>query len=50
MTLALSIVQWRRDGGVRWGQLPPGRRRRGGAAAAPGEGSFFGEDDFVAML
>jgi len=32
------------------GAIAPGRRRRGGAAAAPGEGAFLGEVDFVAML
>jgi len=32
------------------GAIAPGRRRRGGATAAPGEGAFLGEGDFVAML
>jgi len=32
------------------GAIAPGRWRRGGAAAAPGEGAFFGDGDFVAML
>ena len=43
--------QWRRDGGVRWGQLPPGA---GGEGAPPPRleerEHFLGEGDFVAML
>ena len=47
MTHPQSVAAGR---GGQEGAIAPGRRRRGGATAAPGEGAFLGEGDFVAML